>query len=108
MYNILQLKGKELEELQTIAQEMGIQSIKSMDKNTLVYAILDEQAISGAKNLTSDPGKKERKPKSKITRKEEPEKIHSENGENAKPMPDKKTEQTSGPEKVRCVEYDRK
>lgn len=99
MYNILQLKGKELEELQTIAQEMGIQSIKSMDKNTLVYAILDEQAISGAKNLTSDPGKKERKPKSKITRKEEPEKIHSENGENAKPMPDKKQSKPQSPKK---------
>ncbi len=99
MYNILQLKGKELEELQTIAQEMGIQSIKSMDKNTLVYAILDEQAISGAKNLTSDPGKKERKPKSKITRKEEPEKIHSENGENAKPMPDNKQNKPQSPKK---------
>ena len=81
MYNIIQLKGKELSELQSIAQEMGIQSIKTMDKNTLVYAILDEQAISGSKNRVSEQDRHERKTRNKVTRKENPEKLFSSDGE---------------------------
>ena len=50
MYDILQLKSKSLEELQSLAAEMGLKSAKSTDKNTLVYDILDEQAISASKN----------------------------------------------------------
>ena len=66
MYDILQLKSKSLEELQVIAAEMGLKSSKSTDKNTLVYDILDEQAISASKNTTE----RERKPKNRIARKD--------------------------------------
>lgn len=50
MFDILQLKGKALEELQSIANQMGIKDVNSRDKNQLVYDILDEQAISASKN----------------------------------------------------------
>ena len=77
MYDILQLKSKSLDELQAIAKEMGIKS--KDDKNQLVYDILDEQAISAAKNKPE----KERRDRTKVTRKNGPEKIYTadENGQ---------------------------
>lgn len=47
-YNILELNEKELPELQEIAETLGIHKIKSLNKEELVYKILDEQAISWA------------------------------------------------------------
>ena len=77
MYDIVQLKSKSLEELQTIAKEMGIKA--KDDKFQLVYDILDEQAISAAKNKPE----KERRDRKKVTRKNGPEKVYTadENGQ---------------------------
>ena len=62
MYNIIQLNDKELSELQTIAQELGIKKTDSLKKEELVYKILDEQAIVGAtKKVAADKLKEERK-----------------------------------------------
>ncbi len=47
-YNILELNGKLLPELQSIAEELGIKKVSSLKKEELVYRILDEQAISYA------------------------------------------------------------
>ena len=47
-YNILELNGKQLPELQEIAETLGIKKLKSFKKEELVYKILDEQAISWA------------------------------------------------------------
>ncbi len=44
MYHILQLKDKSLEELQEIARKMDVRDIKSLDKNNLIYAIIDRQS----------------------------------------------------------------
>ena len=102
MYDILQLKSKSLEELQALAAEMGLKSAKATDKNTLVYDILDEQAISASKN-SSD---KERKPKNRIARKDNPEKVYTANGEKGKHNPAEKkrekakNQQQSEPVKV--------
>ena len=41
MYNIIQLREKELGELQEIAKELGIKKITSLEKDDLVYKILD-------------------------------------------------------------------
>lgn len=77
MFDILQLKSKSLEELQAIAKEMGIKA--KDDKNQLVYDILDEQAISAAKNKPE----KERRDRKKVARKNAPEKVYTvdENGQ---------------------------
>ena len=77
MFDILQLKSKSLDELQAIAKEMGIKT--KDDKNQLVYDILDEQAISAAKNKPE----KERRDRTKVTRKNGPEKVYTadENGQ---------------------------
>ena len=60
MYNIIQLNDKNLSELQTIAQELGIKKTDSLKKEEIVYKILDEQAIAGAtKKVAADKLKEE-------------------------------------------------
>src|SRR5216117_435891 len=60
MYDILQLNDMIVPELLDIAEQLKIPNAKKMDKQELVYKILDNQAIAGAK--TSNDGKsKQRK-----------------------------------------------
>ena len=69
MYNIIQLKDKDLSELQVIAKELGIKKTDSLKKEDLVYKILDEQAIAGAtKKVAADKLKEERKEEQKKKR----------------------------------------
>jgi transcription termination factor Rho len=46
MYNIEELRIRLLSELKEIAQELGVKNFKSLKKDELVYAILDQQAIT--------------------------------------------------------------
>ena len=48
MYHYTQLSNKELGELQEIADKMGLKGVKSLERQDLIYRILDEQAIAGA------------------------------------------------------------
>ena len=84
MLNILQLKEKELEELQKIAGEMGL-SIKSEKKDDLVYAILDQQAILGSTSRGEETGRREGRQRNRISNKREPspEKVFSTSEENS-------------------------
>ena len=50
MYNILELKDKDLDELQSIAREMSLESKSFSNKDEMVYAILDQQALNKAEN----------------------------------------------------------
>ena len=50
MYHIEQLRSKEIADLQSIAQELGIKGIKSLDRETLIYRILDGQAMQNSKS----------------------------------------------------------
>ncbi|MBQ7362010.1 MAG: transcription termination factor Rho [Bacteroidaceae bacterium] len=52
MYYIEQLKSKELSELQSIAQELGVSNFKSLSKDDIIYRILDEQAFKGSQSGT--------------------------------------------------------
>lgn len=45
-YNILELNEKQLADLQVIAESLGLKKIKSLNKQDLIYKILDEQAVS--------------------------------------------------------------
>lgn len=45
MYNIEELRIRLLSELKEIAEELGVKNFKSLKKDELVYAILDQQAI---------------------------------------------------------------
>jgi len=46
MYNIEELRIRLLSELKEIAEELGVKNFKSLKKDDLVYAILDQQAIT--------------------------------------------------------------
>ncbi|HIZ88257.1 MAG TPA: transcription termination factor Rho [Candidatus Coprenecus pullistercoris] len=45
MYGILELHSKSLDELISIAKELGVKKAESISKEDLVYRILDEQAV---------------------------------------------------------------
>ena len=67
MYNIVQLNEKTLDELRNIAREMGIKKADSLEKDKLVYEILDEQASASA-SKTATSTKPEGEPRQKRKR----------------------------------------
>ncbi len=50
MYHIEQLRSKEIAELQSIATSLGITGIKSLDRDSLIYRILDGQALQNSQS----------------------------------------------------------
>jgi transcription termination factor Rho len=61
MYDILQLNDMLVPELLDIAEQLNIPNTKKMDKQELVYKILDSQAIAGSKGGSADDkGKRKR------------------------------------------------
>src|SRR5882757_4931939 len=63
MYDILQLNDMLVPELLDIAEQLKIPNTKKLDKQALVYKILDSQAIAGAKSGNTnadDKGKRKR------------------------------------------------
>lgn len=84
MYNIEELRIRLLSELKEIAEELGVKNHKSLKKDELVYAILDQQAItpeqalpkkkpSLAESQQAESPKPEEKKADSPTPKEEPE-----------------------------------
>ena len=73
MYNIIQLREKELSELQEIAKELNIKKANSLEKDDLVYKILDEQAIAEAAKKSAETPKK----RSRVTIKQAPGKVYT-------------------------------
>ena len=89
MYNIIQLSNKDLGELQEIANEMGLKGIKSLERQDLIYRILDEQAIAGAqKKVASEEGKNERRQRNRINKKEVANKVYSADKDKAEKVND--------------------
>jgi transcription termination factor Rho len=70
-YTILQLKEMDQSSLTVLAKELGLKKVEKSDKDTLIYQILDQQAIIGAamqasveKNNEANPLKRRgRRPK---------------------------------------------
>jgi transcription termination factor Rho len=64
MYNISELRDKDLIELKKIASELNINRLDSYPKDELIYRILDEQAISKAaenKDVTPETDQSQKK-----------------------------------------------
>ncbi len=61
MYDILQLNDMLVPELLDIAEQLNIPNAKKLDKQGLVYKILDSQAIAGSKAAPSSDDKGKRK-----------------------------------------------
>ncbi|MEZ5017977.1 MAG: transcription termination factor Rho [Flavipsychrobacter sp.] len=64
-YDILQLNDMLVPELVDVANTMKIKNVKKLDKQELIYKILDQQAL----NESEKPTAKDEKPKAKRTRK---------------------------------------
>ena len=89
MYNIIQLSNKDLGELQEIANEMGLKGFKSLERQDLIYRILDEQAIAGAqKKVATEEGKNERRQRNRINKKEVANKVYSADKDKAEKIND--------------------
>ncbi len=75
MLDIIELSNKSQEELVAIAKELNVRKPESLDKEALVYAILDEQAIQSKESPAKQrqTRKKKEKVKEKEDKKEAPE-----------------------------------
>jgi len=88
-----------VEELQSIARQMGVESPERKSKEALVYDILDLQAVITSK---ANP-EKERRTRNRVQRKNQdtssPEKIYTANGETgkARPVDQKKRQDNTEP-----------
>ena len=60
MHKIFELKGMDIDQLQSLASELGIKGFKKMEKDDLVYGILDEEARQNAQNIPDKPVQKKR------------------------------------------------
>ncbi len=65
MYDILQLNDMLVPELRDIAEQLGLKSYKRLSKQELVYKILDEQALGGKDEPSSNGSAKKAKPAAK-------------------------------------------
>ncbi len=74
-YTILQLNAKELSELKDFATELGLKVSNSAKKETLVYDILDQQAVVNAqrKTITNEIQEIDRKKRLRVPVKKTPE-----------------------------------
>ena len=88
MYHIEQLRSKEIADLQSIAQDLGIKGIKSLGRDELIYRILDGQAMQNSKSGAPAVVKEE----NRMTRREHrrnrihsdaPSKVYTATGEKA-------------------------
>ena len=63
MHKIFELKEMELDQLQTIAAGLEVKGYKRMQKDDLIYAIIDADAIKTAQNAPDKPSRKRGRPK---------------------------------------------
>jgi transcription termination factor Rho len=84
-YTILQLNAKELSELKDIATELGLKVSNSAKKETLVYDILDQQAVVNAqrKTISNEIQEIDRKKRLRVPIKKTPEQKLVSNQQNA-------------------------
>lgn len=94
MYTLIELNGKELTELQKIANEIGIASPENFKKNDLVFEILDRDGAFQTTVFKSDDASK----KSKRPRKTSDE-VQPIASSNATKLPEKVEEKASSPAK---------
>ena len=91
----------DMDQLHSIASELNIKGFKKLDKDNLVYAILDEEAKHNAQNAPEKPAKSkkgrpkktESKKESKAEKPEEPVKVQEEKVEANEVKPAEKQEE---------------
>ena len=94
MHKIFELKEMEIDKLQALANDLGVKGIKKMDKEALVYAILDAEAIKSAQSPIERPAKKRGRPTKKETPKQEIKPVEETVAKEEKAVVESKTENT--------------
>ena len=90
MHNIFDLKEMELEQLRSLASELEIKGFKRLDKDELVYAILDREAEINAKNAPAKEDKPRRGRPKKAEKSEK--KVEKQEAEASQEAKEKQTE----------------
>jgi len=75
MYDILELTKKSIEELRTVAEGLKLKKINALEKEALIYRIIDEQAIQGVSQSVT---KKKKRRERIVTDNKSPVKIETE------------------------------
>ena len=60
MHKIFDLKEMDMDQLRNLASELNLKGFKKLEKDDLVYAILDEEARQNALNAPEKPEKPKR------------------------------------------------
>lgn len=106
MYTIDELKLMLLSELKEIAEKMAVKNFKKLNKQDIIYAILDQQAITPEDKLptkpeesteTADAGKTETSEKSKPARAPKPRPRPKRENVTEAPAAEKKEDATKAP-----------
>ena len=63
MHKIFELKEMELDQLRNLASELEVKGFKRLQKDDLIYAIIDAEAIKTAQTAPEKPSKKRGRPK---------------------------------------------
>lgn len=100
MYKIEDLKSKPQDELLNIAKEMKIKKTSGMDLDTLVYSILDHQAVVLAEKSGAEKTKSAEKPKRRTKAAEVKESVSEKKKTVAKSKPKAKTTEEVKPQVV--------
>ena len=98
MHKIFELKGMDLVQLQGLASSLGIKGFKKMEKDDLVYAVLDEEARQNALNPEKPVQKKRGRPKkteAKVEKAEKPAKKEEKKPEPVEAAPVAKTSENA-------------
>ena len=96
MHNIFDLKEMDLEQLRALGEKLEVKGFKKMQKEDLVYAILDKEAEQNAKNAPERPEKKKRGRPKKSENHAQP--IEKEEAKPAEKPADKPVEKEEKPE----------
>lgn len=89
MHKIFELKDMDLEAIQAIATELKVKSVKKKDKETLIYEILDQEAVIESKSTQEKPKRGRPKKVKEETPKSQPK---QDEAVGEKPVKEDKTE----------------
>ena len=92
MYNINELNAMSESDLKSLAKSMGIKKVESIDKENLVFQVLDQQAVIDAANTPEKPKRKRTKAQKDSTDKKASKETDKESVN--EPVDDKKAEPT--------------
>ena len=101
MHKIFDLKEMDIDQLRNLASELNVKGFKKMEKDDLVYAILDEEARQNAANAQEKPAKAKRgrpkKAEKQASPAEEP-KVKPEAEKKEEVVKEEKTAETPAPQ----------